>query len=73
MRLWLGIDGGGSGCRAAVADAAGTILGQAEAGPANIASDFEGALANILSASGAALERAGARAETIFTLRAGLG
>lgn len=73
MRLWLGIDGGGSGCRAAVADAAGTILGQAEAGPANIASDFEGALANILAASRTALERAGAHAEAIFTLRAGLG
>jgi len=46
--LFLGLDGGGTGCRAAVVDAAGAVLGQAEAGPANIASDPDMALANIL-------------------------
>lgn len=41
--FYLGIDGGGSGCRAALVDAAGTRLAQAEAGPANMATDFDGA------------------------------
>ncbi len=51
MRLCLGIDGGGTGCRAALADAQGRILGRGEGGPANIASDPEGAAANILTAA----------------------
>lgn len=59
MHLFLGIDGGGTGCRAAVADAAGVVLGRAEAGPANIASDPVGAAANILDAAGAAVAAAG--------------
>ncbi len=51
MDLLLGIDGGGTGCRAVLADASGHILGRGEAGPANIASDFSGALDNILAAT----------------------
>lgn len=59
MQLFLGIDGGGTGCRAAVANAAGAILGRGAAGPANIASDPAGAAANILAAMEAALAEAG--------------
>lgn len=59
MHLFLGIDGGGTGCRAAVSDAAGHVLGRAEAGPANIASDPAGAAANILRAAEGALAAAG--------------
>jgi glucosamine kinase len=59
MQLFLGIDGGGTGCRAAVADAAGRVLGRGEAGPANIASDPEGAAANILAAAESAVAAAG--------------
>jgi len=51
MTLYLGIDGGGTGCRAVVADASGRVLGQGAAGPANIASDPEGAGRNILAAA----------------------
>lgn len=54
MDLFLGIDGGGTGCRAVLADAAGHVLGRGEAGPANIATDFDGALTNILAAADAA-------------------
>ncbi len=53
--LYLGIDGGGSGCRAAACDAAGRILGEGRSGPANIASDPDGARANILAAASQAL------------------
>ena len=42
MALFLGIDGGGTGCRAAVADASGRILGTGVAGPANLTSDPAG-------------------------------
>ncbi|WP_431297950.1 BadF/BadG/BcrA/BcrD ATPase family protein [Tabrizicola sp. BL-A-41-H6] len=58
MILFLGIDGGGTGCRAAVADAAGRIMGEGSAGPANIASDPEGARLNILVATREALAAA---------------
>lgn len=59
MAVFLGIDGGGSGCRAAVCDAAGRILGRGQAGPANIASDPAGARDNLQAAAGAALAEAG--------------
>lgn len=57
--LILGVDGGGSGCRAAVADAAGRILGRGEGGPANIHSDPEGGRDAILTAALAASRAAG--------------
>ena len=59
MQLFLGIDGGGTGCRAAVADEAGHVLGRGEAGPANIASDPDGAAKNIVKAAADALQAAG--------------
>ena len=59
MGLFLGIDGGGTGCRAAVADREGRILGRGQGGSANIWTDPEGALASILAAAGAAAEEAG--------------
>ena len=73
MRLFLGVDGGGTGCRAAVAAVDGPILGRGEAGPANIASDLDGALANILAATQDALVAAGLEASQLGTLRATLG
>jgi glucosamine kinase len=59
MTYLLGIDGGGTGCRAAVATADGQVLAQATAGPANVATDVAGAAANILSAAGQALRAVG--------------
>lgn len=73
MTLFLGVDGGGTGCRAAVADTEGRVLGQGTAGPANIASDPEGARANILIAARAALRAAGLPERELARLRAGLG
>lgn len=61
MSIYLGIDGGGTGCRAAAADGAGLVLGEGAAGPANIFTDPEGARANLLAAAEAAL--AGRRME----------
>ncbi|WP_136683240.1 BadF/BadG/BcrA/BcrD ATPase family protein [Falsirhodobacter xinxiangensis] len=49
MALYLGIDGGGSGCRAILSDGV-RILGCGTGGPANIASDPAGAVSAILHA-----------------------
>ncbi|MFN3825209.1 MAG: BadF/BadG/BcrA/BcrD ATPase family protein [Pseudorhodobacter sp.] len=59
MRLMLGIDGGGTGCRAALTDADGRVLGRGAGGPANISTDTAGASGNILAATRAALAEAG--------------
>lgn len=76
MTLFLGIDGGGTGCRAAVADDAGRVLGFGHSGPANIASDPDTARTNILYATQqamtVALGETGAARETPH-LVAGLG
>ena len=60
MGLYLGIDGGGTGCRAAISDATGRILGRAQGGPANINVDLDGAVAGILAAATGAMAQAGA-------------
>ena len=58
--LYLGVDGGGSGCRAAVTDAEGRRLGEGAGASANIWTDPEGARASILAAAEAALAGTGA-------------
>lgn len=54
QRLVIGVDGGGSGCRVAIALPDGPVLARAEAGPANVSSDPEGSLRNIREALEAA-------------------
>lgn len=58
MTLYLGIDGGGTGCRAAVAGAAGPVLGLGAAGPANLTTDPDTTRLNILAAARDALTNA---------------
>lgn len=55
----LGIDGGGTSCRAAVAGADGRILGRGKSGAANILTDPDNALIHIVSAATTAFEEAG--------------
>ena len=43
----LGVDGGGSGCRAALAALDGAVIGQASGGPANVSTDADQAIANV--------------------------
>ncbi|MBB3918034.1 MULTISPECIES: N-acetylglucosamine kinase [Rhizobium] len=69
----IGIDGGGTSCRAAVAGANGSILARAQAGPANILSDPDTALDSIASATHAAFYAAGINARSIASARAVLG
>lgn len=65
MQLILGVDGGGTGCRAAVADLSGHVLGRGEAGAANIASEPDGAAGNIREAVEQALGQAGGTGASI--------
>ena len=59
MNLVLGIDGGGTGCRAALATHAGEVLGRGKGGAANIRTDLTGARANIAEAARLAFVDAG--------------
>ncbi|WP_026622372.1 glucosamine kinase [Ensifer sp. WSM1721] len=69
----IGIDGGGTSCRAAVALPDGRILGRGKAGAANILTDPETALQNITDAARAAFEDAGLDPAGITASRAILG
>lgn len=54
----VGVDGGGTGCRAALSDGLGTRLALSEGGPANIATNFESAIRNVRDAISAAGQKA---------------
>lgn len=70
---FLGVDGGGSGCRAAIACADGTVVGTGTGGPANATTDAEGAVTNIMDAIGRAARDAGLSEDLWRSARAHLG
>ncbi|MBN9219027.1 MAG: N-acetylglucosamine kinase [Mesorhizobium sp.] len=59
MKFVLGIDGGGTSCRAALATADGIVMGRAKSGAANIRTDLTGARSNIVEAARQAFVAAG--------------
>ena len=71
--LFLGIDGGGSKCRATVVSAKGKLLGTGLAGPANPFQDTPQAMKSIVECSELALEDAGLPTQKIADLIAGVG
>lgn len=73
MVFVLGIDGGGTGCRAALATASGDIIGRGKSGPANIRTDLTGARENIIDAARQAFAEAGHDAASIPQTFAVLG
>jgi len=73
LTLVIGIDGGGTSCRAAVATASGEILGRAKSGAANIRTDLTGASANIVEAARLAFVDAGRDPDLIAQTPALLG
>lgn len=56
--LYIGVDGGGTGCRASLFDANLNVLGRGHSGPANIARHFDDAIASINSAAEQAIASA---------------
>ncbi len=71
--LFLGIDGGGTHCRARLADAGGRTLGEGLGGPSNITTSLDRAAASILEATGAALTAAGLSSADHARIHAGFG
>jgi len=69
-QCFLGIDGGGSHCRARIRDKEDKLLGESLGGPANIYQDFDGAIASIIATAQEAAHRAGVDPSA---LHAGLG
>lgn len=68
--FFLGIDGGGSRCRARIRSGDGRVMAEATGGPSNIYQDFRGALATIMETSREAARTAGLTTERIH---AGMG
>ncbi|OWV76832.1 N-acetylglucosamine kinase [Rhizobium sp. R339] len=71
--LAIGIDGGGTSCRAAVADRNGNVIGRGKSGPANILSDLENSLLNIVESARQALGDAGLDTEDVSSVSAVVG
>jgi glucosamine kinase len=70
---FLGIDGGGTGCRARLEDAEGTVLGQGLSGPATTRLGIAEAWASISRAFDAAIDEAGLSAADIGRIHVGVG
>lgn len=73
MTFVLGIDGGGTSCKAALATADGTVLARARSGAANIRTDLTGARTHIVEAARQAFLAAGENPDLIPQTPAVLG
>ena len=73
MTFLLGIDGGGTNSRAALATPDGEIIGRGAGGPSNIRTDLEGARQSIITAATLALADAGLGPDMFAQTRAVLG
>jgi glucosamine kinase len=71
--LYLGIDAGGSHCRARLTDAVGTILGTGQSGPANTRIGIEPLHKILLDTCLQATSAAGLAASDIAKINAGMG
>ncbi len=71
--FYVGVDGGGTSCRARLTDQQGEVLGQGIAGSANVYTDAEGAVVSILDAIGKAVHEAGLGQQSFSRLHVGLG
>jgi len=63
--LFLGVDGGGTQCRARLADRSGRVLGEGVGGPANIRLGVDSGFAAALTAAGQCLAEAGLGEEAL--------
>jgi len=72
-KLFLGVDGGASRCRARIRDKRGVNLGEAEGPAANIHVDFDGAIASILNTLDSAAAAGGIDPAALLTGAIGLG
>ena len=71
--LFAGVDGGGTGCRARIEDAAGRVLGTGIAGPAALRLGVDGAVAEVEKACRAALADAGLGPDALRSMHVAAG
>ncbi len=71
--LFIGVDGGGTGCRARIEDADGNVLGSGIAGPAAIRLGLDRALGEVEKACHAAIEEAGLERSALKGAHAAVG
>ncbi|MGB5558908.1 MAG: BadF/BadG/BcrA/BcrD ATPase family protein [Paracoccaceae bacterium] len=71
--LLVGVDGGGTGCRAAIARGDLSILAQAEGGRANVSTDFKLAVQNVLEVIKDAALKAGISIDELHSASVHLG
>ena len=67
---YLGIDGGGTRCRARIEDENGRLLGEASSGPATTRIGVERAWRSVMEASEAAAAQAGLKREDFSRMHA---
>jgi len=73
LPLFVGVDGGGTGCRARLEDAEGCLLGTGIAGPAALRIGVDNALAEVEKACRVALEEARLDATALSSVYAAVG
>lgn len=71
--LFLGVDGGGSRCRARLEREDGAVLGRGEAGPASLRFGFDAARDAVMEATRQALAEAGLGEQALARTFAGIG
>jgi glucosamine kinase len=71
--MFVGVDGGGTGCRARIEDADGCLLGTGIAGPAALRLGIDRALAEVEKACRAAIEEAGLDPNALRSAHAAVG
>lgn len=71
--IFLGIDGGGTKCKARLEDAQGNLLAEATSGPANAARHLSGSVAAVIEASERAIANANINGLKINQIHAGIG
>ncbi|HBF32255.1 N-acetylglucosamine kinase [Rhizobium sp.] len=73
IQFFLGVDGGGTGCRARIVDRQGNVVGQGLSGPATTRLGVAGAWDSIMKAWRAAAEEAGLDPDNARHVQAGIG
>ncbi len=73
MTYFLGIDAGGSNCRARLVDADGRVIGCGQAGPANARIGIEALYRTLVDTADQAIAEAGLSSGARATIRAGMG
>jgi glucosamine kinase len=71
--IFLGIDGGGTKCKARLEDVQGNLLAEATSGPANAAQHLMDSVAAVLEASEKAIANANIKGLTLNQIHAGIG